>query len=297
MIIPTRKAGDPLKACLSALVRSFPPDAETVVVLDGGTVDQGALLDDFVEPLRLRWIQAPHGGPASARNRGLAAARGEIVAFTDDDCRPRPGWVRALAAGTSASPPRAVGGTTFNGLESNPYADAAQVVLDLVARHHRAAFGEEQFFPCNNCAFPAAALRELGGFNESFRTAEDRELCRRWRAAGFALAPVPEAMVDHDANQDFAGFIRKFFAYGRGAARFHSTGNNDGIRAAAGFHLRLPVLMAPEVIRRGPWRGAGLAGLLALWEVTNLPGFLAEAASRAGRERVAANGSRRSPLP
>jgi GT2 family glycosyltransferase len=297
VVIPTRDGAGPLKACLAALARSFPPNAETVVVWDGGAIDLEPRLEVFAEPLRLRCIRTRHAGPAVARNRGLAVARGEIVAFTDDDCRPHAGWLTALASGVSVSPPRAAGGTTLNGLESSPYADAAQVILDLVAQHDQAAFGGERFFPSNNCAFPAAALRHVGGFDESFRTAEDRELCRRWRRAGFALDRVPEAVVDHDARADLPGFLRKFFAYGRGAARFHSTGDRHSLRESAAFHVRLPALVGPEVIRRGPRRGASLVTLLALWEVANLAGFLVETASRASSETTAARASSLSGLP
>jgi len=292
VIIPTRDGRGPLRACLRALVPSFPADAETIVVADGCAVDSGSVVADFCGPLRLRWIQAPHGGPAAARNLGLAAARGEIAAFTDDDCRPRPGWVRALAEGVALSPPRAAGGTTFNGREANAYADAAQVVLDLVARHDLATYGEERFFPCNNCAFPVAPLRELGGFDESFRTAEDRELCRRWRQAGYLLRLVPAAIVDHDADPDLREFVRRFFAYGRGAARFHATGSGGSLRETAAFHCRLPALLGPELTRRGPWRGTTLVALLAVWETANLAGFLAETVGRSTHGEPPGDGTR-----
>lgn len=292
VVIPTLDRPGPLTACLQALTRSFPPDAETVVVSDGGAVDLGRWLAPFVEPLRLRCIVAPPGGPAAARNHGLAAARGAIVAFIDDDCRPRPGWLLALASGVSSSPPRATGGTTFNGLASNPYAEAAQLVLDLVARHERETHGRERFFPSNNLAFPTETLRQMGGFDESFRTAEDRELCRRWRQAGFALARVPEAVVDHDARLDLLGFLRKFFAYGQGAARFHSSGADSSFGESAAFHLRLPVLAGAELVRYGPRRGAGLLGLLVLWEVANLAGFLTAILRRPVGSTVAMKASR-----
>jgi GT2 family glycosyltransferase len=202
------------------------------------------------------------------------------VAFTDDDSRPRPGWLEALVARVSPSPPRAAGGITLNGLTSNPYADAAQIVLDLVARHERDSYGEVRFFPTNNCAFPAVALRQLGGFDEAFRTAEDRELLRRWRAAGHGIGLAADAIVDHDADPDLAGFVRKFFAYGQGAARFHATANGGSYRDSVSFHLRVPALLAPAVKQRGPRGGASLVGLLALWELANLAGFLAETTRR-----------------
>jgi GT2 family glycosyltransferase len=291
VVIPTLDRPGPLTACLRALACSFPPDAETVVVSDGGTVDLGRWLAPFVDPLRLRYVAAPRGGPAAARNRGLAAARGDVVAFVDDDCRPHPGWLHALTSSVSLSPPRAAGGMTLNGLVSNPYAEVAQLILDLVARHEREAHGRESFFPSNNLAFPAEVLRRMGGFDESFRTAEDRELCRRWRRAGFALARAPEAVVEHDARLNFLRFLRQFFAYGRGGARFHSSGEGSSFGDSVAFHLRLPALVGPELTRHGPGRAAGLLGLLVLWEVANLAGFLTATPIRSGAA-VAAKAAR-----
>ena len=282
VVIPTRDRPGPLSKCLQALARSFPSNAETIVVSDGGSIDLGRWLAPFVEPLRLRCIVAPHGGPAAARNRGLAAAQGDTVAFVDDDCRPRPGWLLALTSGVSSSPPRATGGTTFNGLASNPYATVSQLILDLLARHEREIYGRESFFSSNNLAFPAEVLRRIGGFDESFRTAEDRELCRRWRQSGFTLARVPEAVVDHDARLNFRGFLRQFFAYGQGGARFHSSGRDSSFGKSVAFHLRLPMLVGPELVRHGPRLAVGLTGLLVLWEIANLAGFVSATRRRSG---------------
>ena len=285
VVIPTLDRPAPLAACLAALAPDFPADAETVVVADGGDVDLGPVVAPFEAPLRLRLIAARHGGPAAARNRGLEAARGEIVAFTDDDCRPRPGWLAALSARVLGAPPRAAGGTTRNGLAGNAYAEAAQFVLEALSLHDRAASGLERFLPSNNFAFPAEPLRLLGGFDESYRTAEDRELCRRWLGAGFELTRAPTAVVEHDARLDLVGFVRKFAAYGRGAARFHGTGGSPGLRESAAFHLHLPALAARELARRGLRRGATLAALLLIWELANVGGFLAEAVRRGERSR------------
>lgn len=286
VVIPTLDRPGPLTACLSALAVEFPPDAETIVVADGGRQDLEPVVAPFVEPLRLRLLKTANGGPAAARNHGLAAARGGIVAFTDDDCRPQPGWLAALAAGVAAVPPRAVGGTTHNGLPGNVYADAAQLVLNLLSRHDRELVRRERLLPSNNFAFPTEPLRRLGGFDERFRTAEDRELCRRWAGAGYALGRVPAAVVAHDARLDLVRFVRQFFGYGRGAARFHGSGGDADVHESARFHLRLPVLLVPELGRRGPARGAAIVGLLILWEAANLAGYVVERA-RLAKARTA----------
>lgn len=280
VIIPTPNVAGPLRRCLEALLPAFPPNAETIVVCDGGTVDPLPQLGDLVVPLNMRFVQVPHGGPGYARNRGLEAARGEIACFTDDDCRPHPGWVAAIAALVTASPPRATGGVTVNGKTENPYADAAQVILELVSRHEVETCGEVRFFPTNNCAFPIAPLRKLGGFDETFRTAEDRDLLRRWRTAGHGVTFAPLAVVDHEADPDLVAYVRKFYGYGRGAARFHATDGDHSYRDSASFHMRLPALVRPELKARGPRRSAALLGLLALWEAANLAGFVVESTRR-----------------
>lgn len=291
VIIPTLDVRGPVRRCLEALAPTFPPNAETIVVCDGGSADPLPVLGDLVDALRLRFVRVPHGGPAYARNRGLEVARGAVACFTDDDCRPRAGWVDALASRVAASPARAAGGVTFNAKTANAYATAAQVVLDLVARHEVESCGEVRFFPANNCAFPVAVLRDLGGFDESFRTAEDRELLRRWRAAGHAMDLAPLAVVDHEADPDLMGYVRKFYGYGRGAAHFHATDANHSYRDSASFHLRLPGLVRQELQQRGPGDGAALLALLAVWEAANLAGFVA-ASTRGLLRDGAPNGKR-----
>lgn len=276
VIIPTRNGNDSLRVCLGALARDFPAEAETIVVSDGGQTDLGTLLADFLTPLRLTCLHVQHGGPAYARNRGLEIARGEIAVFTDDDCSPRPGWLTAITAGVSSSPAVATGGITFNGVPANSYADAAQVVLDLVALHELESCGEVRFFPANNCAFPIAPLRQLKGFDESYHTSEDRDLLRRWRAAGNRVAMAKDAVVDHNSAPDLLGYVRKFYGYGRGAAHFHATSNGGSYRDSASFHVRLPTMLAPVLKGRGLRRRASLVGLLAVWEMANLVGFAAE---------------------
>lgn len=275
VIIPTHNRPAALSACLGALNVSFPADAETIVVSDGFTPDLTPVVAPFVQSLRLRLLQVPHGGPAAARNHGLKVAQGDIAVFTDDDCRPRPGWLSALAGGVSLAPPRAVGGATFNGLPSNIYAETAHLILLLLSLHDRKIAGRERLLPSNNFAFPKLLLEQIGGFNERFRTAEDRELCRRWSAAGYELGRVP-AELDHDEQMDAAGFVRKFLSYGRGAASFHESGGPASLRESAAFHLRLPGLALPELRRRGLARGLGIAGLLIVWEIANVAGYLSQ---------------------
>ena len=80
---------------------------------------------------------------------------------------------------------------------------------------------------------------------------------------------------------------------GRGAAHFHGSGGNSSLRKSTGVHVRLPVLLAPELRQRGLGRGTGSVALLILWEAANLAGVLAEWAHRPAELPVAPKADRR----
>ncbi len=121
-----------LADCLDGVARLEYPDYEVVVVDDGST-DQTATI---ARQYQCRLIRTPNRGLASARNTGLAAATGEIVAYLDDDARPDPHWLSYLASTFLGTSHAAVGGPNVA-----PPGDGA--IADSVARpaamvwHHR----------------------------------------------------------------------------------------------------------------------------------------------------------------
>jgi hypothetical protein len=90
------------------------------------------------------------------------------------------------------------------------------------------------------------------------------------------LGRVADAIVEHDDGLNLRRFIGKFFAYGRGAAKFHGSGAGPSSRESLRFHLRLPMLVIPELRRRNPARRGAIGALLILWEFANLAGYLTE---------------------
>src|SRR5207253_2668297 len=95
-IVPARDAAETIGATLTALQAQDLVEHE-VIVVDNGSHDPTAAL---ARDAGARVLQLPRGqGPGAARNAGAAAARGAVLAFTDADCEPAPGWLRAgLAA-------------------------------------------------------------------------------------------------------------------------------------------------------------------------------------------------------
>jgi len=186
VIVPTLRRPAQLAECLAALAElDYPGDRyEVIVVDDGGDVPLESVLAPFRDRLRLTLLAGRHAGPAAARNAGAARAQGELLVFTDDDCRPRRDWLRRLADRHAAQPADGIGGSTVSVMHGNPYAETSQLVISVGYEQNNADETDARFFASNNLAFPARAFREVGGFDESFRTSEDRELCSRWVLGG-----------------------------------------------------------------------------------------------------------------
>ena len=167
VVVPTCGRPDLLASCLAALERQTLPASEYEVIV----VDDSRTRD----------------GPATARNRGWRQARGEIVAFTDDDCIPDDDW---LAQGLRAF---------HEGVD----ALCGRIVMPIPARptdYERDAQGLERAeFVTANCFVRKTVLERLGGFDESFRLAwrEDSDLHFRLLGCGARLARAPAAVVVH----------------------------------------------------------------------------------------------------
>jgi GT2 family glycosyltransferase len=276
VIVPTHRRPEKLSACLESLADlDYPPDRfEIVVVDDGGD----APLDPIVAPVRgrrpLTLIQQSRRGPAGARNAGAERARGELLAFTDDDCRPTRGWLRRLAEKHARDPRSILGGHTRNALVRNPFATTSQMIIDAGYERHNRDRSDARFLTTNNLAVPADGFREIGGFDADFVTSEDRDLCDRWVASGRRMRYLPEAIVEHAHDLTLRSFWRQHFAYGGGARRFH------GAHARrSGQRIRIEPLYYLGMHRRA-WQHLGVARKLELqfalvvWHAANLAGYL-----------------------
>lgn len=285
MVIPTYGRPRQLIHCLDALTRQTLPreEFEVVVVDDGGPEPLDDLLASFKLELSLRLVRQANAGPAAARNRGAREAAAPRVAFTDDDCRPRPEWLERMVAGERENPGVLVGGQTLNGLPNDVFALTSQLILDMVYDHFNSDPDSAYFFASNNILCCRERLLDLGGFDKSYPRAgaEDRDFCNRWRAAGLKLIWRPDAVVEHYHAQSFRKFLELHFRYGRGAYLYQARRRARGAGSLAedlGFHRSLPW----SVWRRlgsspDGWRSLKICVLLVLWQIANAAGFMVEA--------------------
>jgi len=279
IIIPTYARPQALHSCLESIAgldyeaRGF----EVIVVDDGSPAPLREVAARFADRLDVRVEREENRGPAAARNAGAALARGPLLAFTDDDCLPDPGWLRALASRHLEAPEKVIGGRTINVLTQNPYSAASQFILDLVYAHYNTDPEHARFFASNNLAVPRELFLDIGGFDARFRTAEDRELCDRWRHDGRGMIYAREAMVRHAHPLTLPAFFRQHFRYGQGAFHYHR------IRACRGSgriaqELEFYRALWRQLRQRFSGLGARSKGrllvLLLLWQAANAAGYV-----------------------
>jgi GT2 family glycosyltransferase len=219
VIVPTFNRPQALLRCLESL-RQFAPQVEILVVDDGSPISMAASLGQW----QLRYVRQPNQGPAAARNHGARLAKGNWLAFIDDDCRVTPDWFSAIDSAAQQHPQALLGGAVRNGLQGNCFAESAQVLIDSIRDYtNRMQRGPADplapFYTSNNMAVSRELFAASGGFDERLplAAAEDRQFCRQWLLAGRAMRFVKEAVVIHEHPLNFSKLLRQQFQYGRGA--------------------------------------------------------------------------------
>jgi GT2 family glycosyltransferase len=214
VVVCTYNGAPTLADCLDGLQNLDYPDYEVIVVSDGSTDAAGEIASEY----DVRLIETENRGLSSARNTGLQAASGEIVAYTDDDTRPDVDWLKYLAHTFTTTDYAAVGGP-------NPLPPYARGVEQCVSNapggptHVLLTDRDAEHIPGCNMAFRKSALEAVGGFDPQFRTAgDDVDICWRMLHQGFKLGFNPGAVVWHRRRRTVRSYFRQQLGYGRAEA-------------------------------------------------------------------------------
>lgn len=282
IIIPTWNRPAALQCLLRGISKlDYPAErGEVLVVNDGGAPISPAALQ-AMSKFRLRVLHQPNLGPSAARNHAAQQARGEWLAFIDDDCVPHPDWLRALANALchgANSELSIVGGAVVNGCPENVYSTASQLLSEFLYGYYhvsRGAVSQTPFFTANNMALSRTLFLRHGGFDVGMSFAEDRELCARYHASGIALRYAPGARVVHFRALTPRTFWRQHVQYGAGAFEYHARLRADRrdtlLPEPLPFYLGL--VSFPWLRFRAP-RALRLTLLLILSQFANLVGFI-----------------------
>jgi GT2 family glycosyltransferase len=255
-----------IRDTLEGLRRLAYPNYEVIVVDDGSTDATPSIVSEY--PFRL--VSTPNHGLSAARNLGLSQAKGEIVAYIDDDAWPDPHWLHYLVTALTTGGHAGVGGPNLPPPDDGWIAECVAhapggpthvLLTDRVAEH----------VPGCNMAFRRSALEAIGGFDVRFRTAgDDVDVCWRLRDRGWTLGFSAAAVVWHHRRNSMRTYWRQQVGYGAAEAllerkwpeRYNAAGHaswagrlyNPGVSIAARLRSR---------IYQGTW---GLAPFQSLYE-------------------------------
>ncbi len=215
VIICAHNAASTLDECLAHTCALDYPDLEILVVDDGST-DTSA--DIARRHDRARVVSIEHSGLSTARNEGLRATSGDIVAFLDSDAYPASEWPYYLALGFDRESVVGVGGPN-----ECPVTDAARARQIVAAPggpiHVLLSDDRAEHVPGCNMAFTRQALQELGGFDPIYTVAgDDVDLCWRVLDRDWEIAFHPAALVWHHPRSAIRAYLRQQLGYGASEA-------------------------------------------------------------------------------
>ncbi|MBN2182871.1 MAG: glycosyltransferase [Sedimentisphaerales bacterium] len=200
-----------IKETLDHLQKLDYPNYEIIVVNDGSTDTTETIASQY----DVRLISVDNGGLSRARNIGLKAATGEIVAYIDDDAYPDPHWLSYLAYSFKTTNHAAVGGPNIqpagNGHIAECVANAPGGPIHVLISDRQA-----EHIPGCNMAFRKTHLDAIGGFDPQFRVAgDDVDVCWRILEKGWTIGFHPAAMVWHHRRNSIRTYWRQQVGYGK----------------------------------------------------------------------------------
>jgi GT2 family glycosyltransferase len=277
VIVATRDRVASLSRCLDSLAALDYPEYEVVVVdnVPGTSATERLIARRHARDVR--YVVEGRPGLAAAHNRGIAIARGEIVAFTDDDVVVDRRWLLELATAFHWAPDI---GCVTGMIAAAELVTPAQIWSDArwafgkgstphvfrVSDRPRPGplfpFAAGQFGSGANMAFRADVLRALGGFDPALGTGtrsrggDDLAAFFAVVTAGYALAYAPAAIVHHWPRRDYASLRRQAYGYGAGLSAYLTKTVADDPRRLVGLAARAPVGLVHLLSPRSPKNAA-----------------------------------------
>lgn len=211
VVIPVYNDAMRLAQCLTALQHQTYP--HEVIVVDNRSTEA---IKPICEQFGVRYCYEAQPGNNAARNRGIRAAAGAIIAITDADCIADPDWLAEGMRAITTAP--LIGGAihfTFRGNRPNvvEYADSLSYLRqqDYIESEHYAAGA--------NLFIHRSVFEAVGYFDERLLNLGDKEFCQRAYAAGVAIAYCAEAVVYHPARSTLKALLSKGRRQARASVR------------------------------------------------------------------------------
>ena len=193
-----------LDACLTSLERQTRRPDEVVVADNNSPQGEAEIAKVVARRARLTIVLEKGAGPA--RNGGVAASTGDVLAFTDSDCLPEPEW---LAAGLAALDTSDFAGGRMKVLVDDDQRMKPTEAFECVFAFDNEAYVLRRGFTVTANLFCSRKVFEaVGGFRVG--VSEDADFCFRPREKGFRLGYAPSAVVGHPARRTWSELLRKW---------------------------------------------------------------------------------------
>jgi O-antigen biosynthesis protein len=246
-----------IRDCMQAMLMLDYPNFEVIVVNDGSTDNLAEIVQNY--PVTL--ITTPNMGLSSARNTGMYNARGEILAYIDDDAYPDPHWLQYLAYAYAKSDHACIGGPNMAPAEDGTVAACVAnapggpmhvMISDEIAEH----------VPGCNMSFRKATLLEIGGFDPIYRNAgDDVDVCWRIQKAGYTIGFHAAALVWHHRRNSIRAYWKQQKGYGKAEAllegkwpeKYNGFGHLAWAGRIYGNGCTLPLKIKKEKVFHGTW--------------------------------------------
>ena len=243
IIIPHLNQPDALEACLGSLQsQTLEGSAFEIIVVDNGSASvPRAVTERYPGTLLLHELKS---GPGPARNRGVQAATGDILAFTDSDCRAHPDWLRcALDTLARVSPRTILGGDVQIWHEPDTAITAIEAYESVFAYRFKLYIEQHGFCGTGNLILRKSDFEDIGPFR-GIEVAEDIEWGGRALKAGYIFRYVPEMVVYHPARASFRELCVKWDRHVQHAV---NAGATDPSWRARWILRALAVLLSPAI--------------------------------------------------
>lgn len=274
VIVPVFNTSRYIDRCMMALQEQDYPnsDYEVIAIDNGSTDDSRERLGRY--PVTV--VREAKRGSYAARNAGIRQASGELLAFTDSDCAPRPGWLKAIETKLSEPGNLVVQGKRRLAARSN----LMQAINDYeIAKDAYTLSGSERlkyYGFTNNMGMRREAYERFGPFVERdrgadtifVRTVVDGESCE---AVGFS----PDMIIDHLEMNRFRDYLKKMFIYGRSRKRYRHIMVTEALDFSDRFSVFKTAIRDSDY---SPWLTATLSGALGLsvasWQLGSWSGTI-----------------------
>jgi GT2 family glycosyltransferase len=215
VVVCAYNAEPTMRECLESLTKLSYPSYEAVIVDDGSTDRTGFIADEYPQ---FKIIHQANRGLSAARNVGMAAATGDIIAYLDSDAVADPDWLTYLAWKFKSTDHVGVGGPNLPPPEASWLANCVasapgsptHILLDDETAEH---------IPGCNMAFRKDVLAEIGGFDTTYTAAgDDVDICWRLQERGHTIGFAPAAIVWHHRRKTIKSYLKQQMGYGKAEA-------------------------------------------------------------------------------